>query len=174
MESKREPNPMQDPVPANETYVDYQTYIEPFVGWRAWNIHVENDEVSLRSITYQRTWHPGIPFTAECVENMWNRRHPRSPHKSPSKECGCGIHAVMNMEDAFKWHGFGTLDKMRCVGEADLWGVVYRYTRGYLAQYAYPKNLLVPHEVPKDFPIDARECVRELRKTYKGVKVNLL
>lgn len=165
---------MQDPVPANETYVDYETYIEPFIGWRAWNIHVESDVVRLRSITYQRTWLPDTPFTADCVDTIHNKKKDKTPHISPSKECGCGIHAVTSIEDAFLWHGYGTLDKMRCVGEAKLWGIVYRYTRGYLAQFAYPKTLYVPHEVPENFPIDAREAVKELRRTYKGVKVNLL
>lgn len=174
MENKSH-RPMQDPVAANETFVDYQTYIEPFVGWRAWNITIETgDKIRLRSITHQKLWIPEVPFEAKCLPTMWNKKSERPVHAAPHKECGCGIHAVMDKEGAMEWHGFGNSMKMRCIGEVKLWGVVFRYTRGYLAQFAYPKELWVPHDVPEDFPIDSRECVKELRRTYRGVKVSLL
>lgn len=166
--------PMRDPVYENEELIDYDTYIEPFIGWRAWNIILVGDNVRLTSITHQKTWPPGEEMRAECVPTMWNRGADRIRHSAPNKNCNCGIHAVLTMEDALQWHAFATPEKMRCVGEAKLWGIVYRFTRGFLAEYAYPSKIWVPHETPHDFPLEPRECVRELRRTYKGVEVKLL
>lgn len=166
--------PMRDPVQGNETFVDYETYMEPFLGWRAWNV-VEEDskELRLRSITYQRIWMPEVAFEAICAPTLWSKNRPKHKGISPNKDCGCGIHAVMSKNDSLVWQNFGDQSKLRVVGEVKLWGVVYKYTRGYLAQYAYPKSILVPHEIPDAFSMTAQEAVKELRRTYRGVEVKL-
>ncbi len=66
------------------------------------------------------------------------------------------------------------MPELRCHGEVKLWGKVLRYTKGYLAQYAYPISVYLDPQPPENFPIESREAVKELRRTYKGVEVRLM
>jgi hypothetical protein len=172
--------PMMHPVKEGEAEIEQQTnfYVDPFIGWRSWNVVVVSEKVLLRSVTYKTLWTPGTEFTARCKKNVvhhYQGQNVPENHSSPSKEHGCGIYAVTNQADAAKWCAFSTESTFRVMGEVKLWGAVFRYTRGYLSQYAYPKSILVPFEIPNDYPIeDPREIVHELRKSYRGVEVKLL
>lgn len=156
-------------------------YIEPFTAWRAWTIHVdtEKSKVRLQSITYRLYWPPESPFCARCVKMAgfygWSTPSGINPeHTSPNVDHGCGIHGLKDEEDALKWMGYGGTLQLRCYGEIKMWGLVYRFTKGYLAEYAYPKKIWIDHQVPENFPIDSREAVHELRRAYRGVEVRML
>lgn len=147
-------------------------YIEPTLGWRAWNIYVDNrrnGRVRLQSITHKLRWPPKIPFRARClIKQNLNHQPPDKIHK-------CGIYAVKSEEDALKWLNYNRGSSvLRGFGEVKLWGNVLRYEKGYIAEYAYPKSVFIDHEFPDRFPYDAREIVRELRRTYRGVNINML
>lgn len=168
--------PMMAPVRDSEVEEKQQTnfYVEPFIGWRSWNIVVMDDKVLLRSITYKTIWTPGTEFVAHCKRNLGPYDSFEHNHDSPNKHHGCGIYAVKTEEDAARWLSFSPESRMRVMGEVKLWGIVYRYTRGFLSQYAYPKSIYVPHETPEQYPLEPREIVHELRKSYRGVEVRML
>lgn len=129
----------------------------------------------MRSITYKTTWPAGDPMTAICGSSIYTK--PLESHESPDPVHSCGIHAVKETEDAVLWMGSGFtagMAELRCYGEVKLWGKVLRYTKGYLAQYAYPVQIWLDPQPPKDFPLDSREAVKELRRTYRGVEVRLM
>lgn len=170
---------MTTPIPEDELE-ETELYIEPFIAYRAWAVHPDEEtgKMLLRSLTYKVDWPSGEPMEAKCMlyENGYNSIH-RDTHKSPDAEHSCGIHAVKEIEDAHLWMNQGfyiTAPELRCVGEVKLWGKVYRYTKGYLAQYAYPSKIWVDPIQPEKFPVDSKEAAHELRRTYRGVEVKLL
>ena len=173
--------PMQHPVKAGEELQDIETYIEPFLGWRCWAVKADTNDVWLESITYSSKWVPEEKFVARCLTTCGDPKESTDfPHKTPCVDCGCGIYSVKDIYDAQKWMDqrwmslYTNPKTMRCMGEVSLWGRVLRFTKGYLAEYAYPKTILVPHDVIDGFIIDAHEVVHELRKRYKGIEVRLL
>lgn len=168
--------PMTTPVSEDELE-DYELYIEPFVAYRSWAIICDEDDkkVKLRSITYKHSWPSGAPLEAGCYQMAYGP--PPSPHSSPDAEHSCGIHAVKDPDDAKAWMSSGftaSLPELRCFGTVKLWGKVLRYTKGYLAQYAYPEKVWLDPQPPENFPIDSREAAKELRRTYRGVEVRLI
>lgn len=169
--------PMMAPVRDAEEHLatEKSFYIDPWIGWRSWNVILIKDEALLRSITYKTIWKPGTELVAHCMKSVTNdKEYWENGHESPDKAHGCGVYAVKTEEDAARWLNFSPESRMRVMGEVKLWGTVFRYTRGYLSEYAYPKSIFVPHDIPEQFPIDSRELVHELRKSYRGVEVRLL
>lgn len=173
------PQAMQHPVKGREKLVDAEMYIDPFIGWRCWAIKVNAEAIWLESITYKAKWIAEERMEAGCI-TMTGGKNEESDHDSPNVDCGCGIYSVASKEQALGWLNqywmaiYQNPTTFRCIGTAKLWGKVIRFTRGFLSQYAYPEKIWVPHETPKTFPIDSREVVHELRRTYRGVEVNLL
>ena len=104
------------------------TYIEPFTAYRAWNW----DSEGITSLNNAR-WTPKQAFEAVC-------RYDNHDHLVPDPSCTCGMYAGINMahliEIGYIQHGIH--------GEVSLWGRLYRHTLGWRAQYAYPKNFIVP------------------------------
>lgn len=182
--TERDRLPMQHPVEGVEEEVEVDTYFEPWVAWRSWNLKLIDDKIRLESITYRVIWEPESEICAKCINVGWNKMNQNhkdlGKHTTPNKNCGCGIYAVTDINGAKRWgdfptsYGTGIAGYTRCYGEVKLWGIVYRYTRGFLAQKAYPKSLLIPHDLPTSFPLEPQEVVKELRRTYRGVEVNLL
>lgn len=137
---------MQD-TPPREEYEQGRFFVEPVIAWRAWM--VVRDKVTggprLRSITFETGWPEREPLIATCGKSQSQnlRRH----HRCPSLACGCGIHAVKTEEQAHEWLGMGATSAQlvaRVIGTVTLWGRVLCYTKGYLAEKAYPKRVILP------------------------------
>jgi hypothetical protein len=102
-------------------------YIFPVVGYRVW----QWDALGLKSLNGIR-WHPGIAFTAECKT--------LGCHEVPRPDCTCGIYASKSLDHLRR---LGYIEH-RIHGEVCLWGTVVEHEGGWRAQFAYPKNFVVP------------------------------
>ena len=126
------------------------TYIEPFVAYRAWNWTTEGI-TSLNGAL----WTPKVAFEATCphaddlrsmqaasgseaAKKFWEKQ----AHHVPDPDCTCGMYAGINMQ-----HLIDISYIQRGIhGEVHLWGRLYRHTLGWRAQYAYPKLFRRPGE----------------------------
>lgn len=107
-------------------------YIFPLVGYRVW----QWDEAGLMSLNAVR-WRAGEVFSAECSA--------KGGHESPLTDCTCGVYASKSLGHLRR---LGYTEN-RIYGEVLLWGTVVEHEEGWRAQFAYPKNLVVPlAEVP--------------------------
>ena len=139
------------------------TYIEPFVAYRAWNWTAEG-VTSLNGAP----WTPKVAFEAACEHrNDWesmlasaNSEEARrfwkaKEHHVPDPFCTCGMYAGINMQHMidinYIQHGIH--------GEVHLWGRLCRHTLGWRAQYAYPKFFVVPASM---VPVNVEEAQRRL------------
>jgi len=116
--------------------------IDPFVGWRAWNIISTNEGTFVGSINAGVLWPAGRKFEATC----------RYPHEPPDPKCSCGVYAARTRKHLQKMsYHFFDLDEGRLViiGEVYLWGGVVPGTQGWRAQFGYPKNFQVPYSLWK-------------------------
>ena len=124
-------------------------YVEPFVAYRAWQWN-ENGITSLNN----SPWAPKVAFEAVCPQNERNAElrndHPYAKHSEkldlhpvPDENCSCGMYAGINFQHlidiGYVNHGIH--------GEVYLWGRLYRHSLGWRAQYAYPKNFIVPQNM---------------------------
>jgi hypothetical protein len=124
------------------------TYIEPFVAYRAWNWNAEGI-TSLNGAL----WTPKVAFEATChysadlcsmraaaigsvAAEFWKSKS----HQVPDPSCTCGMYAGINMQHLL---GVGYIQR-GIHGEVALWGRLYRHTLGWRAQFAYPKFFIVP------------------------------
>lgn len=151
--------PMQTVPPADEflDLEDIPFFVDPIVAWRAWGVCgvgacdcSHRRGILLRSITHRVPWLRRKPTRAHCL-NCW-KKNPGSSvrtaslhHSAPDMAHGCGIYSVKTIDDAMAWSNHGT-KMFRVVGEVLLWGKVFRYTHGYIAEYAYPKSLWIPDD----------------------------
>jgi len=103
-------------------------YISPIVAYRTW----QWDALGLRSLNEEQ-WFPGEPLAATCRANHGCQR-------SPCPTCTCGVYAAKNF-DHLRRIGYANYG---IHGETYLWGMVVEHTLGYRAQFAYPKNLVLP------------------------------
>jgi hypothetical protein len=129
-------------------------YFEPIVGRRCWGLaKTHGGSILLCSQADLAPWPSGRRFEATCHRN----------HTAPAPGCSCGLYAL---NEAQGWPYYNFDGKGHAVwGEVNLWGVVVKATRGYRAQYAYPKKLWLAH---KDHRFVAR-----LRESYPGVPITL-
>ena len=112
-------------------------YISPIVAHRVWKW----DATGLNSLNGEQ-WLPDRPVEARC------RVAPAARHvrvvdradKVPDRNCTCGIYAAKNIEHLRQ---LGYADRGIC-GEVYLWGTVVEHALGWRAQFAYPKNLVLP------------------------------
>ena len=102
-------------------------YMSPIIAYRTW----QWDALGLRSLN-QEQWFPGQPLAASC--------RAKGCHCSPCLDCSCGVYAAKNFRhlQAIGYSKYGIH------GEAYLWGTVVEHRLGYRAQFAYPKNLVLP------------------------------
>ena len=124
------------------------TYIEPFVAYRAWNWTAEG-VTSLNGAL----WTPKVAFEATChyagdlrsmraaaigsaAAEFWESKS----HQVPDPSCSCGMYAGINMQHLFDINYI----QRGIHGEVSLWGRLYRHTLGWRAQFAYPKFFVVP------------------------------
>jgi hypothetical protein len=123
-------------------------YISPIVGYRTW----QWDSLGLKSLN-DEPWFPGQSLEAKCQRysgvnlNMSYcgvaaalaglRKH----HSPPHKACKCGIYAAKTVEHLTD---IGYHIYFEVTGEVYLWGEVVEHSLGYRAQFAYPKNIVLP------------------------------
>lgn len=124
------------------------TYIEPFVAYRAWNWSAEG-VTSLNCAV----WTPKVAFKAVCphaddlrslkaaaptaaAKKFWDKH----AHHVPDPSCTCGMYAGINMQHLID---IGYIER-GIHGEVHLWGRLMRHALGWRAQYAYPKYFVVP------------------------------
>jgi hypothetical protein len=68
-------------------------------------------------------------------------------HEPPQTDCTCGVYAARTIEHL---HQCG-YKKFGIHGEVYLWGTVVEHERGWRAQFAYPKSLVLqPDAIPSD------------------------
>jgi hypothetical protein len=129
-------------------------YISPVVGYRVW----QWDAVGLKSLNGE-LWVPGQRLSAVCradtrgsITGLTKATH--EPSELPSQKCTCGAYAAKTVEHIYKC-GYG---RFGVQGEVYLWGRVVEHERGWRAEFAYPKTLiLVPAAIPFSFSaIEAR------------------
>lgn len=108
--------------------------IEPVVGHRAWgynNGHLTSSNAGL-------VWPAGKASEAECV-----RGHGiGGTHAAPQEGCSCGLYAA-DQPAGKVWASSASNQSVYVWGTVSGWGKVLKYTRGWKAQYAYPKSLMV-------------------------------
>jgi hypothetical protein len=132
--------PTAEPIPQ----VDSKT---PLVGYRAWKVTQSAGKYYLQS-TYKTTlW----PHREKLVRGEKPKQAYMDPNLSdyalytsivdPNDDFSLGIHAV---KEKHKLAGICVeYESCRIGGEVYLWGDVTETAHGYLAQYAYPKQLFV-------------------------------
>ena len=124
------------------------TYVEPFVAYRAWNWTAEG-VTSLNGAL----WTPKVAFGATChyaadlhsiraaatgsvAVEFWKSKS----HQVPDPGCTCGMYAGINMQHLIDINYI----RRGIHGEVSLWGRLMRHTLGWRAQFAYPKFFIVP------------------------------
>ncbi len=139
------------------------TYVEPFVAYRAWNWTTEG----LTSLN-GALWTPRVAFEAKChysadlcsmraaaigsvAAEIWESKS----HQVPDLGCTCGMYAGINMQHLIDINYI----RRGIHGEVHLWGRLMRHTLGWRAQFAYPKYLIVPSNM---IPFDMTEAKRRL------------
>lgn len=142
------------------------TYIppEPLTAYRAWNWTVGG----ITSLNGER-WTRKEAFEAKCLyaadvrsmqaaassgeaKKFWEQH----THHVPDPECTCKMYAGINMQHLIDINYI----QRGIHGEVSLWGRLYRHTFGWRAQYAYPKNFVVPVNM---IPIKAKEAQQRLK-----------
>lgn len=122
---------------------------QPLIAWRAWKLlphdlgvdvgpsfaHLRGHRLSSYAhFGSSPFWQPGEPIVASC---------PSSEHEgaAPAEGCSCGIWGFRTLR-----HLVGTpgAHPLRVLGEVSLWGKVIVTERGFRAQFAYPRKLIVP------------------------------
>jgi hypothetical protein len=142
------------------------TYVEPFVAYRAWNWNADGI-TSLNGVL----WTPKVAFEATChyagdlrsmraaaigsvAAEFWESKS----HQVPDPGCTCGMYAGINMQHLIDISYIGR----GIHGEVSLWGRLYRHTLGWRAQFAYPKFFVVPtNMIPFRFD-EAQERLKAL------------
>ena len=139
------------------------TYIEPFVAYRAWN-WTSKGITSLDG----SLWTPKVAFEAKCAKNekkqsmvaaasaeKTRQSWQKAIHPVPAPGCTCGIYAGINMQHLIDINYI----QRGIHGEVHLWGRLSRHTLGWRALYAYPKFFVVPSAM---IPFDMTEAKRRL------------
>ena len=76
-----------------------------------------------------------------CRRNhRWSPRSGDHAHDAQQENCTCGIYAAKTL-DHFRSAGY---ERYGIHGEVYLWGSVVGHELGYRAQFAYPKNFVLP------------------------------
>jgi hypothetical protein len=130
--------------------------METTVGWRVWRLagpYVH--EGPLMSTFMTSIWPAGVAMKACCGSDNAEMRH--------------GIHAFVSRGQAEEYFGEQSRGKTtpHVIGEVSLWGRVVLHERGYRAQFAYPRRLLVPRR----YANPRSDIVRDLRRLY-GIEVD--
>lgn len=141
----REKFPMAWPVSEEpRSNDDWKFYIEAIKSWRAWRVIELDGVLVLQSITFKSNWIPRQELIAECIPSRACPA-PKIRHAAPDIDHGCGIYSLKDKEDAVVWSkDYPTETETIVYGEVFIWGHVFVFTKGYLSEYAYPANLIIP------------------------------
>ena len=120
------------------------------IGWRGWRVRKDNGLVRLLSFAQFAEWPAREVFEATCGKS----------HEPPGARCSCGIYAARTL-DHLREMGYVS---GAVFGQVSLWGTIVEGEQGWRAQYAYPRQLFLPH-------YDWR-LVRPLRELY-GIPAKL-
>ena len=104
-------------------------YISPIVGHRVWQWFDDG----LRSLNGE-PWAPGKPLEASC--RVLSPEGVRLAHHAPQAKCMCGVYAAKEMPH-LQQKGY---IRWGICGEVSLWGRVVEHTRGWRAEFGYPKS----------------------------------
>jgi hypothetical protein len=129
---------------------------EAIVAWRVWRLAAPGaNEGSLMSTFMTSVWPAGASMKACCGSGGANLRH--------------GIHAFASRSQAEEYFDEQSRGKTtpHVYGEVALWGRVVVHERGYRAQFAYPRTVLVPRR----YAGPRSDIVNDLRRSY-GVEVD--
>jgi len=146
---------------------EWEFYAEAIQSWRAWRAVELDGVLLLQSITYRDIhWIPRQELVADCKKNDNYKRD--YPHCAPSIRHGCGIYSLKNAEDVNFWKNYPTPTDTIIYGRSSIWGNVFKYTKGYISQYAYPSYLFTPANVGVELKhtVSAEELRMELSRTY--------
>ena len=111
--------------------------ISPIVGYRVWTWGT----LGLKSLCGE-SWRPGQSLAARCRASavVGCDKAKDDAHDAPQANCTCGIYAVKTLHH-FRSAGY---ERYGIHGEVYLWGTVVEHELGYRAQFAYPKNFVLP------------------------------
>jgi hypothetical protein len=114
---------------------------EPLVGYRAWRVKKLDEKYYLQSTYKDTIWFPRKKLERGRPLEKVDMGYGMSASLPPNFDYSKGIHAVKEK------HKLGELcvnyEQTRVCGEIYMWGEVTETQYGYLAQYAYPKELWV-------------------------------
>jgi len=124
--------------------------IEPVIGWRYWR--VDKKERLLHSLSGAKgfLWQPHTRFEARCpvikptgIDGRYRflSGYRGELHDSPGEMCRCGIYAARDLTHLRRQILTGLA--LNVVGEVSLWGKLIPGSKGYRAQFAYPRRLFV-------------------------------
>ncbi len=124
---------------------------EPAVGWRYWQLDLDPDP-RLRSLSQRGfIWSPDLPLIARCADGSRFAGHGRGGHRAPEPECGCGIHASVDLA-SLQAQALCLRPVPLVVGKVALWGRVIsdeqadRGGQDLRGRYAQPAQLWVVPE----------------------------
>ena len=103
-----------------------KTVLSSVVGISSWKIKSIDNTFRLVSPQRGTVWEPKTPLKADEVD----------ANDDMSEMPGSGIHAFKPDADSSKCDLYDDV-----IGFVSLWGLVVEHTRGYRAEYAYPKSL---------------------------------
>jgi hypothetical protein len=139
--------------------VNIPDYVSPIVAYRVWRW----DGPGLASLLRGESWPTGHALTAQCnrVPGLCVGSD-NNGHQAPKESCTCGIYAARSLDQLreMRYAALAICGEAYLCGEVYLWGVVVELKLGWRAQFAYPKNLVVPFEM---ISVDEKEAQSPLR-----------
>ena len=108
---------------------------EALVGRRCWGLAKTDEGIRLLS-RGDSIWPADEPLNAVCDLGK--------KHNPPAAKCTCGIYAL-STEEAYPYYGYDGRT-YAVFGETYLWGEVICGSRGFRAQYGYPKLLYIAYK----------------------------
>jgi hypothetical protein len=130
--------------------------ISPIIGCRVW----QWDTAGLKSVCGE-PWHPGQSLAArcraaDCRAFLGRGENADFAHEPPQTDCTCGIYAAKTLHHLCS----AGYERYGIHGEVYLWGTVVEHELGYRAQFAYPKNFVLP---PDTLPFTLAEIQSRLQ-----------
>jgi hypothetical protein len=133
--------------------------LSSITGYRVWTW----DSTGLKSLSAKR-WHPGQALAARCRASTvvgtiaGGTEAANDTHDAPEANCTCGIYATKTF-DHFRGAGY---ERYGIHGEVNLWGKIVEHELGYRAQFAYPRNLVIPPDTLPHSSAPIRDRLRGL------------
>lgn len=112
---------------------------EPVVALRSWYLGENGLLLSMN----HKVWNPRVAMEAQCerrgapMGGFSDRVAVEVPGQhTPGEDCSCGIYAAKDVDLALSYFTGSCV-----IGEVYLWGKIIEGSRGWRAQFAYPKRL---------------------------------